>query len=268
MRILIGSATDKGNTKEVNQDSCLAKVERYDNHDVGFFVICDGMGGYSEGGIASGMAIELLREWFCNKLKSIVNESNHIILSSLIHSIENINKEIINYSISKKENVGTTIAALLIIDKYYYLINVGDSRIYKISSSIVQLSLDHTYIAERVRRKEVTLEEAKRDPRRSILTQCLGIKSRIEIYKEVGKIKGKEKFLLCSDGLYNKLSEKEIFEEVMKEKYFSSETLHKCCKRFLDTVKQRNERDNISVILVELIDENHSFFSKIKNLFN
>ena len=259
MYILVGAASDLGNVKDINQDSFFAKVAVTQIGEVGLIAMCDGMGGLSKGEVASAKAVMNFKAWFDNELEELISRdfSEDIILNTLVDLVNKINKEVIEYAVSISERVGTTVSALLILSGKYYIAHVGDSRIYSIGKKIKQLTEDHTFVAMNVRKGIMTKEEARVSPKRNILTQCIGVEEKLKVYTKVGSLAGKECFLLCSDGLYNTISEEELFRDITKSEKLDSEVLQGVAVALVNKAKGRRERDNISAIIVGIVMEDN-----------
>lgn len=252
--VKIGAVTDKGNVKDSNQDSILVQVGAYKSGDFGLFVVCDGLGGLAYGEFASSMAVKKFKNWWEDEVKAIVkNPNDENIISSLKQVVYDANKDIIYYGRKLEERLGTTVSALLLIRDKYYIVHVGDSRVYRIDNSkIEKLTEDHSYVALQVKKGEITELEAKKSKKKNILLQCVGVKDNIEIFTTIGNIKGTEQFIVCSDGFYNSLYEYELLRKIMDRKRSGSITIQEFADGMVKEVKSRKERDNISVILVEL----------------
>lgn len=167
---------------------------------------------------------------------------------------------------AKKESVkvGTTVSALLLCNDIYYIAHVGDSRIYKINKEIKQLTEDHTLVAMNVRNNIMTEIEAKNSAKKNILTQCVGVKENIEVFKERGKINKNDVFVLCCDGFYNKFEEEELYSEIKKIKnIIDNDVLQEAAQKFVNKVKERGEKDNISIIIVGFVSD-EGFIDKLK----
>ena len=269
MEIMVGAVSDKGNVKKLNQDNFLAQICAGTNGDEGLFIMCDGMGGLSKGEVASTKAVHGFKEWFDINFSSLsLNSRAEDILSSLSEVLEKVNKEIISYGLSIAERVGTTTSVLLIYSNSFYIVHVGDSRIYRLNRQLEQLTEDHTYVAMSVKNNLMTKEEAKINSKKNVLTQCIGVKENIDIFKTSGKISGKEIFILCSDGFYNKLSEKEIVQALKNNAEINNDTLQETAAELVAKVIAREERDNISVMLVGLNGKGEKLGSKINRLLN
>lgn len=251
--IEIGAVTDKGNVKPSNQDNILVQIGEYKGGEFGLFVVCDGLGGLAFGEVASVIAVKKFKKWWEEQIKEFIkNTDDEKIMVSLKKAVYESNIEIIDYSNKIAQRVGTTISAILVMKNKYYIVHVGDTRIYKITNKIEQLTEDHSYVAMQVRAGKMTAKEAKESKSKNLLMQCIGVKESIEIYERVGILKGGETFLISSDGFYNKLYEWEILEKIKKSTFNHEQSLQDVANILVEEVKNRKERDNISVILVSL----------------
>jgi len=263
MEIIVGAASDKGNVKEINQDNFFIKIYEDATGDCAIFAMCDGMGGLTHGEVASSIAVKHFREWFEENYENILNKQSGEILSMMSIAISDINKKIIKYGQKMSSKVGTTASVLIIMGNRYYIVHVGDSRIYKVNKQLVQITKDHSFVAMSVLNKTMTSEEAKHSPRKNVLTQCVGVKEHIDPFATTGKVVENEFFILCCDGLYNKLEEKEMLGEIRKLRNIDSDVLQQCSEKCVNMVKDRGERDNISMIIVWISSE-ENFISKLK----
>ena len=142
--------TDVGIKKKTNQDSLAIKIADTPNGQVMFSLVCDGMGGE-----------ELLRyQW----IRLAVEQ----------------NEKIKAYGEQNGFMLGTTISAILIYRGMYYILHVGDSRVYEITSGIRQLTADQTLVAREIAAGRLTPEQAETDSRRSVLLQCIGASPVVE----------------------------------------------------------------------------------------
>lgn len=246
--------TDIGNIKKVNQDKIWAAVNT-DNHEkVGAFIVADGMGGYEDGEKASEIAVENIKEWWDCIIPLLFDEEKDdksvLIKVSLEKVIEKINQEIMDYGDYYNMKVGTTLSILVLYDDRYIIKHIGDSRIYRIDKKVKQLTEDHSWVSEQVRLGRLTEKEAKVHPHRNVLTECLGMKKAIKVWECMGALKEGDRFLICSDGLYKKLSDGE-----MKDTLRSSSTIEEKTRSLVDLMKKRGERDNLSCVIVKVEEE-------------
>ncbi|MDD3223251.1 MAG: serine/threonine-protein phosphatase [Clostridium sp.] len=264
MGIVVGAVSDKGNVKKLNQDNFLIKIYQNQKKNCALFVMCDGIGGLSNGEVASSIAVKYFKEWFKNNFQVVTEDlSEKKVINLMSNALNEVNNRIIKYGQDMSIKLGTTVSALLFLNIKYFIVHVGDSRIYKLNSKINQLTEDHTYVAMSVKNKTMTKEEARNNPKKHILTQCIGVKKNIDIYKAMGKIYKNDFFILCCDGLYNKIQEKELLNNIKSLKEINNETLQGCAQKCVNVVKNRGEVDNISMIIVGFMGRNN-FLSKLK----
>ena len=113
-----------------------------------------------------------------------------------------------------------------------------------------QLTNDQTFIAREIKKGTMTLEQAKIDKRRNMLLQCVGASDTLEPEIIVGK-QEKGVYMLCSDGFRHEITEKEIVESLSPINLINKESMHANAKYLIELVKQRNEKDNISVVVIK-----------------
>lgn len=252
MNYIVSASTDVGNVKTSNQDSLNVKTLTVNGETMVFAIICDGMGGLEKGEVASASMVKAFCNWVMNRLPVLyVNGLNGTqIQQEWFRLIAEYNEKIKIYGKKSAINIGTTVTAMLLTGRYYYIVNVGDSRAYEIQSEIKVLTRDQTVVAREVEQGLMTWEQAEQDPRRSVLLQCIGASDVVYPDFFFGETKKDAVYMLCSDGFRHEITSGEIFgyfypgrmlnEAVMKE----SETM------LIELNKQRQERDNISVITI------------------
>jgi|BioPla2DNA2_1021312.scaffolds.fasta_scaffold01842_9 serine/threonine protein phosphatase PrpC len=256
MSFLTVSVTDKGLVKEKNEDSIYTTVVEKDNKKVSFSIVCDGMGGLAEGEYASAKVLNAFVEWFEIQKSLLFEEKTSFdeIKSQWANIVKMQNSYLIHYGNNKGIRLGTTVTALMIIDNTYYAVHVGDSRIYEISDSVHQITTDHTLVARDLEMGNITKEQARKDPRKNILLQCVGANE--DVYPEfiTGDAKGDVVYLLCSDGFYNLITEDEIYSNLKSKELHNEEIMKSRAKMLINLNKERMEKDNISAILVKIFD--------------
>lgn len=177
MDFIISATTDIGNTKNTNQDSYNARVIRTQSEKMAFAVLCDGMGGLSKGEVASASVVKAFCNWVDMKLPILCENGleDADIQKDWCGIAIDFNEKIKNYG--KKcgltSGVGTTVTAILITEKKYYIINVGDTRAYEIMDKVSVLTKDQTVVSREVELGNLTEEQAKYDARRSVLYSVL-----------------------------------------------------------------------------------------------
>ena len=253
MHFIATADTDVGISKKTNQDSLLVKHASSEKGEIMMAIVCDGMGGLAKGELASATVIRRFNEWFDEELPyELVNIDMQIIGAKWSLMLKELNVEMLEYC--KEHNVammGTTFSGILFVDHQYVIVHVGDSRIYSIDSTLAQLTSDHTFVAREISRGNLTKEQAKTDKRRNMLLQCVGASKVVEPQVLYGNTK-KGVYMICSDGFRHEVSESEIFESLNPINLINKDTMHNNAKYLIDTVKKRNEKDNISVILIKV----------------
>lgn len=252
MNFIVSATTDIGLTKHTNQDSYCVQIINTQLGRVAFAVLCDGMGGLSKGEVASASVVQAFRSWASQKLPILyVNGiTDDSIRSDWIGIATEYNEKIKSYAASYSTNMGTTVTALLLTEKRYYIINVGDTRAYEIADATTVLTRDQTVVAREVELGHLTPEEAERDSRRSVLLQCIGASE--EVYPDMffGDTKQNAVYMLCSDGFRHEITEDEINQYLNPNVMLDADGMKQNMDFLIDLNKQRQERDNISVISI------------------
>lgn len=254
MKYIVTADTDIGIAKETNQDSICVRVANYKEEQIVMAIICDGMGGLSKGEVASATVIKDFCKWFEEELPLHMNKLSWEYLTEEWDKIaKNCNTKIMKYGKKNSVNIGTTMVGIFIYNEKYMLFNIGDSRIYKISSSrnIKQITEDQTLVQHEIKMGNMTIEQAKKDPRRSVLLQCIGATRTLKPEIRLGKIESKCMYMLCSDGFRNKIDEEEIGDNLSPKVLKNKSDMHQSSLNLIDTLKKRFEKDNISVVLIK-----------------
>ncbi|MCR4950677.1 MAG: serine/threonine-protein phosphatase, partial [Solobacterium sp.] len=175
MRFLTAFHTDTGPRKTVNQDSLLVMQAETDQGNILLAAVCDGMGGLARGETASAMLVQALSEWFENDLPGLLTTGfrREKLWEQWNRLIEETGNRIAEYAAAFHESAGTTVSAILMIDQAYYIMQVGDSRIYLISDQTWQLTKDQTVVQKEIDEGRMTVEQAMTDPQRNVLLQCV-----------------------------------------------------------------------------------------------
>ena len=136
----------------------------------------------------------------------------------------------------------------------YYIVHVGDSRIYQITGkNIYLLTNDQTFIAREIAAGRMTVEQSKTDPRRSVLLQCVGASEIVEPEFSTGVIMPNTVYMVCSDGFRHQISEEEMIAKIGPENTPDEQSMKNGCIFLTELVKQRRETDNITVGLIKTV---------------
>ena len=251
MHFIATADTDIGITKDTNQDSLLIKHGKWDKGEVLMAIVCDGMGGLAKGELASATVIQAFSEWFDTELPyELENLDLNVIGYKWSLLLKDLNIKILEYGQKKGFTLGTTFTGILFVEEEYVIVHVGDSRAYRLDSKMTQLTTDQTFVAREIKRGTMTAEQAKTDKRRNMLLQCIGASDTLEPEVVLGNIE-KGAYMLCSDGFRHEIDEKEMYESLNPTNLINEKAMHANAKYLIELVKQRNEKDNISVILIK-----------------
>lgn len=233
--------THIGNVRNENEDA-FAYI---DSVNGSLFVICDGMGGIKGGKLAAETAVEEIKrcfslEWFDNP-KDLLTES-----------VIRANTAVFNLFPEAIMKPGTTVILALIRNNKIWYAHAGDSRIYYYSGKkLFQLTRDHSYVANLVEQKILSEEEALNHPRKNEITKAIGIHAFIDpsICPKPIETADNDYLLLCSDGLINELSKKEVSQVLSEESNIQHKT-EELLKKALD----KGGVDNITLQLVRFFN--------------
>ena len=219
--------------------------------------MCDGMGGLSNGEYASAVVVNAFTSWFMNELpRALAN--NVVDLYSITERWKQIvidqGEKILQYGQDTGCSLGTTITALLIINDKFVNIHVGDSRLYRVSDSMHQLTKDQTVAQFEIEHNRMTVEQAENDRRSSILLQCVGASKVIEPFVQVGTVAPNEAYMLCSDGFRHLISNDEMYSFLAPQILTDENVMKNNLVSLVELNKSRGERDNITALLIKTID--------------
>ena len=248
----IGNAvTDIGNVKTVNQDSLTLKIANTDMGLVVFTVICDGLGGLEQGEVASASVIRAFEQWFLEVFPYATErwDREHI-EESWRRLLTSINQEICEYGRERNVEIGTTVTAVLFLENKYYVLHVGDCRLYEIKEGVTQVTRDQTVVGREVEAGILTAEQAKTDSRRNVLLQCVGLSENVFPDFSEGEIQEECSYLLCSDGFRHEITEEELKTYAGADANQTPEAIKQNLTYLVELNKKRGERDNISAILI------------------
>ncbi len=235
------SVTDVGQKRRENQDYVYASEQPIGNLP-NLFVVADGMGGHNAGDFASRCAVSVMVE-------SVKRDMSFNPIKIIRHAIETANEQVcVQADLDpQKSGMGTTLVAVTVVGHYAYVANVGDSRLYLSDShDIVQITRDHSWIAEMVRRGEISREEARNHPDKNIITRAVGTGPSVRIDFFDVELEEETRILMCSDGLSNMVS-----DDTIQEILCSSDDIEKSAESLVALANENGGRDNISVIIIE-----------------
>jgi PPM family protein phosphatase len=241
-----GAYSDIGLVRKENQDAYGAFPEGQtssEGQEVCLFLVADGMGGHRGGREASRLAVQVIWNTF-------LNSPGEPVPDTLRKSFQQANEAIYRESLQlfPPAIMGSTCTALVVAGGSACIAHVGDSRAYQITPSAIRLlTEDHSVVGEMQRRGLITREAASHHPERSQITRALGVKPEVKIDIIEGiSLEESERFVLCTDGLSNALSETEIRDTVL------SLTAQDACKALVDLAVSRGGEDNVTAQVVHV----------------
>ena len=233
--------TDIGAKRETNQDNFIVV---YGENFI-YYVVCDGMGGTDGGEIASQMTVSYIDSQLKGKKISDIEDVKKVVYEA--------NERVFEYGMEHKEvqGLGTTITSLLVMPKSSWTLNVGDSRVYKIfGDTISQITEDDTVLNELIKSGVISQEKAKSHPISNMLTKTIGQGKSLEIETtRLGFLDYRERFILCSDGLYNMVSDNEIMEII------SNNDVKEGVRGLIKKANDNGGIDNITAMLVGVFNQ-------------
>jgi serine/threonine protein phosphatase PrpC len=228
-----GAATDVGRVRGNNEDN-LYTSDR-------LLAVADGMGGHSGGEVASDVALRTLESHFLDATTDGLLDAAYVANDAVLEAADE------NPSL---RGMGTTLVAIAPVEDGGALawINVGDSRLYLLrDGELTQISQDHSLVEEAVRSGDLSPEEARTHPQRNIVTRALGIAANVTIDGDRVDIVEGDRYLLCSDGLYDLVDDAKIASTLRR--------LADPTEAAQELVRQANEaggRDNITVVVADV----------------
>ncbi|MGB8260682.1 MAG: Stp1/IreP family PP2C-type Ser/Thr phosphatase [Terracidiphilus sp.] len=233
--------TDRGRKRPSNEDAVGYSVEH------GVYIVCDGMGGAAAGEVASQQAVDEMLAALGN---APAGEDAPSLEEAADQAICATNESI--YARARRNphlsGMGTTLVGLLVRGGELLVVNVGDSRCYRLRQQrLEQITLDHSLVEEQVRLGRMTPAEALRSPLRNVITRALGTQNSVtadffHLEPEPGDL-----FLLCSDGLTRELKDAQI-EAIL----LGDPALDGLCRHLVEAAKKAGGQDNITCLVVRV----------------
>lgn len=257
VRLQIGSCTDVGLVREMNEDSCLTvildQVHRSTGQPVALIAVADGMGGHAAGDVASGLAIRVLAQRMATHwLVPYLTEDSYGVASAaekwLIEAVQAANQAVYAQRNSAQHDMGTTLVAALVLGDTAYISNTGDSRAYLLNlEGIQRLTTDHSLVERLVTTGQITSAEARLHPQRNVIYRVIGDQNEVEADHLTQQLRPGDTLLLCSDGLTSKLEDDEIWRVVQAHR-----SPQEACEELVRIANERGGEDNITVIIARL----------------
>lgn len=253
MRYISTAVTDQGTTRSSNQDSIVLKHVETPAGEIVMALVCDGMGGLAKGELASASAVREFSVWFSDVLLPHCEELSASKIAEIWKEKLNIlNERIAEYSQDHGLKMGTTFTGLLMINDEVLIVHIGDSRVYHNDEELRLMTTDHTFVEREVQLGHLTPEQAKTDRRRNMLLQCLGGSHQLDPQIIIEPVQPGF-YLLCSDGFRHEIADHEMHAALNPGELVTRDLMKKRILEMIEVVKNRNERDNISVVLIQVV---------------
>jgi serine/threonine protein phosphatase PrpC len=245
-RFRFGGHSHRGAVRRLNEDSFLAALP--------LFVVADGMGGHAFGDRASQAAV--------GAFERALDGTTHVTAQEVLATIHRANEAVLAVTSDSGAVSGTTLSGVAFVeigptDSHHWMaFNVGDSRIYSWDGrTLRQLSVDHSAVQELVDLGEITRLQAATHPDRNIVTRALGADTVVDPDIWLLPARGRQTFLLCSDGLTKELSDDEIARIIVfhgAEQARESDGLPiSLAERLVSAAVAAGGSDNVTVVIVE-----------------
>jgi serine/threonine protein phosphatase PrpC/CRP-like cAMP-binding protein len=241
--------TDVGRVRQHNEDAFLI------DEDLQLYLVCDGMGGHAAGDLASRTAVETVRRYLLERrdLLEEVKAGRRPPTEAgalLRHGIQAASARIHEMGLAerKQRGMGTTATALLILGEKGVMGHVGDSRLYLLRSGMVyQLSEDHTFVREAVRKGVMTPEQAAESVHANVVTRAVGPQPNVLVDTLVFDILPGDTLMLCSDGLHNY-----VHGSGELRHYLDVVELPSAVQQLIQQANERGGSDNITTVILRV----------------
>lgn len=251
---IYGISTHKSSVRNINEDNAYLNTRKDKiGNELLVTVIADGMGGYKAGEVASQFIVMEIDKWFRTRASVILDLPYPLIKisSEMKVLLREVNKTLIKHG----REMGTTASVLFLYKDKFLTVHVGDSRIYHITENhyhewdINQVTEDHSWVMDQVRKGLLTIEEAEKHPRRNVIMQCIGVNGNISPYIKKGSFSKRDKFLLCSDGFYTIYPEKMLLESIQSFEV-SEQSYQPLTDHLVKDANSKGATDNITVSII------------------
>lgn len=239
MKCRFTGLSDTGLVRSVNQDAyCIDPQGR-------FFILADGMGGHAGGEEASSLAAQVIQSYLVKHWDS-PQTSPELLEEAFCQANQAIIQDQQDHP--ERADMGTTAVVLLFREsEAFWCGHVGDSRLYRLrESKLEQITQDHTWVAKALKAGVLSQEQASFHPWRHMLSQCLGREDLAEVEIQPVEAQVGDRFLLCSDGLTEELSDSAIAS------LLESPLCDNAAIALIQAAKEKGGRDNITVVIVAI----------------
>ncbi len=262
MTVSFAGLTDVGESRDHNEDGFLIfdmvadtdVIEAASEHPLDqrplLLAVSDGMGGAQAGEVASALTLEALREHASGAVQHLGGSETAGLEAWLAEGIHRANRRVLEAGRrdSSAQGMGATATAALVFPGAAVLAHVGDSRAYHIrQGQLRQLTTDHTFVGKLVAQGQLSAEEAENHEQRHVLLQAVGVKEVVEVDALTVVLRSGDQVLLCSDGLYDLISDEGIAETLA-----AGGTPLSQCRALITAANSLGGFDNTTVIILHV----------------
>jgi serine/threonine protein phosphatase PrpC len=244
----IAGITNVGLRRELNEDNFIMLESVMDGlGPYGLYIVADGLGGHEAGEVASQLTVDVIKEEFEENPPTAAAAPFEEWLKGTVLIA---NQAVLGYQDSHAEaqKMGSTLVMALVTGNTASVINVGDSRVYRLSGeAIEQVSIDHSLVERLVQIGQITREEARVHKQRNVVYSIIGEKRRLEIGFYQTDLAPGDRLLLCSDGLSGMITDEEILALSRQEA-----DLAKAGQAMVQAARVAGGHDNITAVLIEM----------------
>ena len=237
-----GFKSDKGKVREINQDAFFVMPEE------SIFLVADGVGGHNLGELASRMTVSDIAT-FVKENPIPADADADYFRDYFLDLLFLVNDHV--HGVGQEKALGsmaTTLVMLYIREGHAYIVNIGDSRAYLVrDEAIMQVTDDHTYVNDLVKKGIITKDEASKHPDRNMITRAIGATDDIRPDFFTFETYPEDILVLCTDGLYSEVAEKDICKIII-----DSDNMRGACAQLVETANRNGGGDNITVVAVKL----------------
>ncbi|MEO8970334.1 MAG: protein phosphatase 2C domain-containing protein, partial [Ktedonobacteraceae bacterium] len=262
--IAAGSRSDPGikRKQKPNEDSLLAVMgERTHNslpQQFGLFVVADGMGGHANGQDASRLAIQTMVDRILPRLSSSEDLDDQALAQLLVHGVQQANIAVFERNLEHHADMGTTMTSAIVVGGMVYVANVGDSRtyMYREPEGLHKITHDHSVVASLVEAGIIRNEDIYTHPKRNQIYRSLGEKPDLEVDSFVEPLQPGDKLLLCSDGLWEMVHDRDAQrdKDIQRIMSISNADPKQTVNALINAANEGGGEDNISVIVVSVTE--------------
>jgi serine/threonine protein phosphatase PrpC len=260
--LAVGSRSDPGikRKQKPNEDSLLAVTgERTHNslpQQFGLFVVADGMGGHANGQDASRLAIQTMVDRILPRLSSSEALDDQALAQLLVSGVQQANMAVYERNLEHHADMGTTMTSAIVVGGMAYVANVGDSRtyMYREPEGLHKITHDHSVVASLVEAGIIRNEDIYTHPKRNQIYRSLGEKPDLEVDSFVESLQPGDKLLLCSDGLWEMVHDRDALrdKDIQRILSLANADPKQTVNALINAANEGGGEDNISAIVVSV----------------